>query len=73
MTIVEALKESKESGKSYMRVDGGGGFVTWVAGYVYEFEAEDLIADDWELVETGIPKLTGGRYDAADNEPADKS
>lgn len=65
MTIVEALKESKESGNSYMRVNGGGGFVRWVAGHVYEFEAEDLIADDWESVETGIPKLTGGRYDAS--------
>lgn len=65
MTIVEALKESKKSGTTYMRVDGGGGFVRWVDDYVYQFEAEDLIADDWESVETGIPKLTDGKYGAA--------
>jgi hypothetical protein len=66
MTIVEALKESKESGTTYMRVHGGGGFVRWVAGYVYKFKADDLLADDWEPSETGIPKLTGGRWGAAD-------
>jgi hypothetical protein len=66
VTVVEALKESKESGTTYMRVRGGGGFVRWVEGFVYEFEADDLIADDWEPVETGIPKLTGGRWGAAD-------
>jgi hypothetical protein len=66
VTIIEALKESKESGRSYMRVRGGGGFVRWVDGFVYEFEADDLIADDWEPVETGIPKLTNGRWEAAD-------
>jgi len=62
MTIIEALTESKESGGSYMRVHGGGGFVCWCDGFVYKFKAEDLIADDWEPVETGIPKLTNGRW-----------
>lgn len=65
MTIVEALKESMQNGTTYMRVRGGGGFVSWAENFVYEFEGEDLIADDWEPVETGIPKLTGGRYEAA--------
>ena len=64
MTVIEALKESRESGISYMRVSGGGGFVRWVDGYMYKFAAEDLIADDWEPVDTGIPKLTGGRWGA---------
>jgi hypothetical protein len=63
MTIIEALKESQKSGKSYMRVHGGGGFVRWVSGFLYKFEAEDLIADDWEPVDTGVPKLTGGRWE----------
>jgi len=64
MTIVEALRESRKSGTTYMRVQGGGGFVRWEDGCVYKFEADDLVADDWESVETGIPKLTGGRYEA---------
>lgn len=68
MTIVEALKESRESGQSYMRVKGGGGFVKWDPNWTYKFEAEDLIADDWESVETGIPALTGGRWEAAKEE-----
>lgn len=65
MTIIEALKESKESGTTYMRVHGGGGFVRWVENYTYKFDTEDLLADDWEPVESGIPKLTGGRWEAA--------
>lgn len=64
MTIVEALKESKESGTTYMRVRGGGGFIRWEVGCEYVLEAEDLIADDWQSVETGIPELTGGAYEA---------
>jgi hypothetical protein len=68
MTIIEALKLSKKSGgkKTYMRVHGGGGFCTYVEGYTYTFEVNDLLADDWEDVTTGIPKLTGGRWNAAD-------
>jgi hypothetical protein len=62
MTIIEALRESKASGRSYMRPNASGGFCRYVAGYEYRFDAEDLIADDWELVDTGIPKLTGGRW-----------
>jgi hypothetical protein len=68
MTVIEALKLSRENGHSYMRVRGGGGFVSWCDGYTYQFEAEDLVADDWEDVETGIPKLTGGRWQAAPHE-----
>lgn len=64
MTIVEALIESKISGTTYIRVAGGGGFVRWVAEFTYVLDTDDLIADDWEPVETGIPKLTGGKYQA---------
>lgn len=66
MTICDALRLSKESGGklTFMRVHGGGGFCRWVAGTVFELDGEDLITDDWEDVETGIPKLTGGRYGA---------
>jgi hypothetical protein len=38
--------------------------VRWVEGYTYKFDTEDLLADDWESIETGIPKLTGGRWGA---------
>lgn len=65
MTIIEALKESKESGKTYMRVNGGGGFCSYDPEGVYEFDVDDLLADDWESVETGISKLTDGRWEAA--------
>ena len=65
MTIIEALKESKESGKSYMRACGSGGFARWAEGYTYKLDTEDLLADDWEPMETGISKLTGGRWGAA--------
>lgn len=65
MTIIEALKESKESGKSYMRVKGGGGFCRYEPDFLYEFETDDLLADDWECVDTGIPKLTDGRWEAS--------
>lgn len=65
MTISEALKESKESGTTYMRVHSSSGFVRWVDGCEYTFVAEALIADDWEPVTTGIPKLTEGRWIAA--------
>jgi hypothetical protein len=56
------------SGGTYMRVRGGGGFVSWVEGFTYEFDAEDLIADDWESVETGIAKLTGGKWAALNSD-----
>lgn len=68
MTIVEALIESKTSGTTYMRVAGYGGFVRWVADFTYQFDVDYLIADDWEPVETGIPKLTNGEYRAAPSE-----
>lgn len=63
MTIIEALRISRESGGklTFMRVRGCGGFCRWVDGFTYHLDGEDLIADDWENVETGIPKLTGGR------------
>jgi hypothetical protein len=64
MTIVEALKESRANGTTYMRVHGGGGFVRWVEDGSYTFDVEDLIADDWESVETGIGTLTDGKYEA---------
>jgi hypothetical protein len=66
MTIIEVLTESKASGgkKAFMRPNCSGGFVRWVDGFTYEFTADDLMADDWEDVGSGIPKLTGGRWGA---------
>lgn len=67
MTIIEALRLSMASGGrlTFMRPGGGGGFLRWADDCTYELDGEDLIANDWESVETGIPKLTGGRWDAA--------
>lgn len=50
MTIVEALKISKERGTTFRRASGGG----WIRydpktpNWVYKFNYEDLVADDWE-------------------------
>lgn len=66
MTLLEALLVSRENGSTYMRVGGGGGFVRWDDQTVYRFTATDLVADDWENVETGIPKLTKGRWGAVE-------
>ena len=66
MTIIEALKRSRRTGQTFMRVKGGGGFVNWSPDFVYKFHAEDLVADDWEGVDTGIPRLTSDRWKSSD-------
>jgi hypothetical protein len=57
MTILEALKRSRMTGQTFMRVKGGGGFVSWSwsPDFVYKFRTEDLIADDWEAVRLNTP------------------
>ena len=45
MTIVEALKRSKETGGAYTR--NGSMWVKWKDEYCYKFDAQELIADDW--------------------------
>lgn len=64
MTLIEAMKWSKETGGSFSRY--GSMFCTWGETFVYEFTAEEILADDWEDVRTYIPKLTGGRWGAAE-------
>lgn len=65
MTLREALVDSKETGNTFVSSTGGG-FVRWCDETVYEFTAEQLVADDWEDVKTGIPRMTGGRWRAAE-------
>jgi hypothetical protein len=65
--IIEALKLSKETGRSFVR--RGSKWVQWDSNWTYQFTGEELLADDWEDVETYIPKLTGGRWSAADYPP----
>jgi len=69
MNIVEALKESKESGRSYSRDVGSGGYSGWIAwddNHVYtDLTAEDLIADDWIPSSEMVEKLTSGRWKLA--------
>jgi hypothetical protein len=67
VTIIEALKISKETGRSFAR--HGSSFTKWDPDWTYELTGEELLANDWEDVETFIPKLTGGRWGAADYPP----
>lgn len=48
MTIGEALAASKLNGRAYAR--GGGLWVRYDPDFVYRLSAEDLMADDWQLV-----------------------
>jgi len=67
MTILEALRLSKETGRSFTRTRSK--FVQWDPAWTYRFTGEELLADDWEDVETFIPKLTGGCWGAAGYPP----
>lgn len=68
MTIIEALKISKETGRSFTRK--GSFFTKWDPDWTYKLTGEELLADDWEDVETFIPKLTSGCWGAADYPPS---
>lgn len=47
MTVIEALKRSKENGIAYSRA-AGSCWVRWLKDWTYELDVEDLLADDWE-------------------------
>lgn len=64
MTLLEAMTWSKDTGGSFSR--NGSTFCSWVAGYTYRLTAEEILADDWEDVATYIPRLTNGRWGAAE-------
>lgn len=51
MTLRDALLKSKETGKDICRECGDGGWATWKEGWVYKFTGEDILADDWEIIE----------------------
>jgi len=68
VTLRDVLLESRTNGRTFMRPSGSGGFVTWCDETVYEFTAEDMVADDWVTVEIGIPLLTGGRFSACEDD-----
>jgi hypothetical protein len=59
VTLIEAMKWSKETGGSFSRT--GSMFCSYV-----HFTADEILATDWEDVVTFIPKLTGGRWGAAE-------
>lgn len=61
MSIVEALKKSKETGESFTRTSGGG-WISWDADWTYKLSGEDLIADDWEPAVELISRITGGKW-----------
>lgn len=47
MTIGQALAASKEDGRAYTRASGSL-WIQYVENWLYEVEADDLMADDWE-------------------------
>jgi len=49
MTIVEALKRSKETGESFCS-DYFIGWIKWKDDWTYRIPAEAMIADDWEVI-----------------------
>ena len=68
MTIVEALKESRESGRTYSRASHEG-YVGWIkfhATHKYHgLSSGDLMADDWIPTREMIEQLTKGRWTSA--------
>lgn len=58
MTIIEALRASKATGRTFARPHGRGGFCRYVANFTYELETDDLLADDWECLASGRPNVT---------------
>lgn len=63
LTACEALILSKKDGSSFVRK--GSKFMQWDDTWQYRFDPEEMIATDWENVETYIPRLTNGRWGAA--------
>lgn len=47
MTISEAMKLSKETGQAFCR---GGGWSSYKETFLYEFNADDIMADDFEML-----------------------
>ncbi len=63
MTIVEALRRSKETGESFQREanTGYGGWIRYDPEWEYcTLSAEDLTADDWVPSKEFSEKLTKG-------------
>ena len=54
MTIIEALKFCKATGRSVCRT--GSKFVKWDPSSAYSFTVEELLAEDWEDAKTYIPR-----------------
>lgn len=65
MTIVEALRISKETGEAFMRKSGGG-WVAWDEEWTYKFTADDMIADDWVTASEAVSTITGGKWEFVD-------
>ena len=70
MTITEALKASRENGKTYSRTGGKGfpGWISWHDTHLYHsLSADDLTSDDWELSHVMIEKLTERKWTTSDD------
>jgi hypothetical protein len=71
LTIIEALKLSRENGRTYSRRPKSGSYVGWIAWdddhEYYGLSAEDLIAEDWQDSAQTVSEITGGRWVLAED------
>jgi hypothetical protein len=67
MNIVKALVLSKENGRQYSRMSGGG-WIRYKEKFTYRLGVDDLLADDWEDTAEAIDKITNGRWALAEGE-----
>jgi len=70
MTITQALNISRETGEHFYRARPlePGGWVGWIAfdeAHTYRLSAGDLLGE-WEPASIAIPKITDGRWLAAE-------
>lgn len=75
MTLTEALIRSRQTGEHFYRVrplEGQNNWHGWIAydeAHTYKLSVSDLLGQ-WEPAAAAIPKITGGRWHAA--EPAEE-
>lgn len=67
LTVYDALWLAKTQDRSFSR--RGSKFLSWDDTWTYKFDPEEMLATDWEDVETFIPKLTSGRWGPANYPP----
>ncbi len=67
MNILEALELSKETGRQYSRL-GGGGWIRYKEGFVYELSLDDLLSNEWQDSAEVVKIITNGKWQLAEGE-----